>query len=105
MLQVVLTQPPKSNPIEVDVDLGAEAVTSFQKVSTTLRSPVLPALPQPLSFEVIQVQDTQHLQSDGAICCLLQQSRAYELESLKQLTACTCCKQQAQAWQGTLTQR
>ncbi len=36
MLQVVLTQPPKSNPIEVDVDLDAQAVTSFKKVGPSL---------------------------------------------------------------------
>ena len=32
MVQVVLTQPPKSNPVEVEVDLDAKAVTSFKKV-------------------------------------------------------------------------
>jgi len=32
LLQVILTQPPKSNPIEVEVDLDAKAVISFRKV-------------------------------------------------------------------------
>ena len=31
-MQVVLTEPPKSNPIEVVVDLDAKSVTSFKKV-------------------------------------------------------------------------
>ena len=31
-VQVVLTEPPKSNPIEVVVDLDAKSVTSFKKV-------------------------------------------------------------------------
>ena len=50
MLQVVLTQPPKSNPIEVDVDLDAEAVTSFQKVRRVLLTPALSTLHQALSL-------------------------------------------------------
>lgn len=37
-MQVVLTQPPMSNPIEVDVDLDAKAVISFSKVGQTLES-------------------------------------------------------------------
>lgn len=32
-MQVILTQPPKSNPIEVEIDLDTKAVTSFKKVS------------------------------------------------------------------------
>ena len=31
-VQVVLTEPPKSSPIEVVVDLDAKSVTSFKKV-------------------------------------------------------------------------
>ena len=31
-MQVVLTEPPKSTPIEVVVDLDAKSVTSFKKV-------------------------------------------------------------------------
>ena len=77
ILQVVLTQPPKSNPIEVDVDLGAEAVTSFQKVRTLFSSPALSTLPEAFSYNANQVQAPQHLQSGAVRCrmCKQQQSR------------------------------
>ena len=35
LVQVVLTKVPKSNPIEVVVDLDSKKVTSFKKVSTS----------------------------------------------------------------------
>ena len=47
-VQVVLTEPPKSNPIEVVVDLDAKSVTSFKKVCGHVPASLI--VQEPISF-------------------------------------------------------